>query len=247
LQERPEFCTIVITLNSDPIEKYMSSFFGYGSWNQPTWFIGMEEGGCASLDEFNRRVDAWVQRGCKELEDARSYHEAIGVDQWFRKGAHLQSTWEKLIRIYLALHEQPTDKESVRRFQIGEFGNQERGFPVVELFPLPSATAQSWIYSSIELPYLTSREVYQSAVEPKRTQTLRERIHRYRPKHVVCYGLSYRSWWGQLAGQCFGKSALNDVYEARTDNTLFLAVPHPVAHGKTQNYWSEIGKYLKGR
>ena len=223
----------------------MNGFFGYGSWNQPTWFIGMEEGGCAALDEFNRRVDAWVQRGCKELEDARSYHAAIGVNQWFTKGARMQSTWEKLIRIYLALHEQCTDKESVRRFQIEDFGNQESGFPVVELFPVPSVNARSWIYSSIELPYLTSREVYQSVVGPRRSQALRERIQRYRPRHVICYGSTYRSRWESLIGQPLKRTPLNDVFETRIETALFMVVPHPISHGRTQAYWTEIGKYLR--
>jgi len=226
----------------------MNGFYGYGSWKHPLWFIGMEEGGCDSLNEFNRRVEVWIQQGRKELEDARSYHEAIGVDTWFRNGARLQQTWGKLIRVYLSLHQQPTDRESVRRFQMECFGNQERGFTLLELFPLPSVDAKRWFYSSItELPELASRDKYTSVMYPKRADEFRRRIRLHQPKQVVCYGLTYRSKWEGLVEQTLEQSALEDVLETKVSNTLVLVMPHPVSHGRTQAYWSEVGKYLKCR
>jgi hypothetical protein len=232
------------------IRAYMTGFYGYGSWNQPTWFIGMEEGGCDTLDEFYRRVEAWSQRGQKELEDAPSYHEAIGVNQWFRPGARLQKTWEQLIRVYLSLYQRPADKDSVKRFQIENFGHQEaEGFATVELFPLPKPSIDAkWFYSSIaELPELASREAYTSFMYPKRVEKLRQQIRVYKPKHVICYGLAYRPKWEELVGQRLENTQLQDVSATKVDNTVVLLMPHPVSHGKTQDYWREVGKLLKDR
>ena len=42
-------------------------------------FIGMEEGGGNSLVEINNRLNTWVLRGERELEDLAQYHTEIGL------------------------------------------------------------------------------------------------------------------------------------------------------------------------
>jgi len=234
------------------IEAYMNGFYGYGSWKHPLWFIGMEEGGCPKLKDFEKRVNVWTQRGGRELEDARSYHKAIREDRWFRKGARLQPTlqptWGKLIRVYLSLHQQPTDTESVRQFQINHFGNSESAFASLELFPLPSVDRHSWIYSPIkDLPYLASKEQYKSFMYPKRAKVLRQRIRLHQPKHVVCYGKDYYAEWEGLVENTLVATRLDKVFETKLDKTVVLVTPHPVWRAAPQDYWCEVGKLLKER
>ncbi len=233
-------------MNPDDIDNYAKNFYGYGNWEQPTWFVGMEEGGCATLAEFQRRLDSWLSNGCKDLINARKHHEAMGLSKWFRKRAPLQKTWEKLIRIHLSLHERPLDLESIRHFQINDFGQADEGFASLELFSLPAVSAQSWIYSEIiELPYLINRAVYKYYLYPKRAEYLRRRILKHKPKQVVIYGLSYRHEWEGIVRRKFKTSPVPDVIETSVDSTLVLVIPHPVARGYNQDYWTEVGNYLR--
>jgi hypothetical protein len=233
-------------MNSAAVETYANRFYGYGSWKHPIWFVGMEEGGCASLKDFNQRLIVWLQRGCQELEDAKPYHEAIGLGKWFQQGARLQQTWEKLIRIFLSFQNLPSDTEAVRKFQTTEFGRQDRGFASLELFSLPSTSTQSWVYSDVpDLSYLINREVYKYYLYPRRAEELRRRISIHKPKHVVIYGLDYRHEWEGIVMQKFQQSDLESAIETRLNGTLVLVVPHPVSYGRKQSYWSDVGRYLR--
>lgn len=233
-------------MNPADISEYIEKFYGYGSWDHPIWFVGMEEGGCPSLREFEHRLNSWLKSGRKELIDARSHHEAIYLGRWFNPKAPLQKTWEKLIRIYLTLQGRPADKESVRRFQIEDFGKLDSGFTSLELFSLPSVSLNSWIYSDLpNLPFLVNRQVYQYYLYPKRAELLRNRIKRHTPSHVIIYGTSYLPEWEGIVMKKFAESALKDAYETRVGNTLVLVIPHPVARGIPQSYWTDVGNYLQ--
>ncbi len=43
----------------DLLNAYMTGFYGYGSPSAPFWFIGIEEGGGASLHEVERQIRCW--------------------------------------------------------------------------------------------------------------------------------------------------------------------------------------------
>ncbi|MFL7892770.1 MAG: hypothetical protein AB8I56_11970, partial [Anaerolineales bacterium] len=64
--------------NDTLLEDFINRFFGYGNFKGKYWFIGMEEGGGNSLEEINRRLDAWDMRGRREVEDVADYHRAFG-------------------------------------------------------------------------------------------------------------------------------------------------------------------------
>lgn len=51
------------------VEAYCKQFFGYGRWDAPVWFVGLEEAGTGMPEELQTRLEAWGQRGCRELEE----------------------------------------------------------------------------------------------------------------------------------------------------------------------------------
>jgi hypothetical protein len=233
-------------MNVAGLEAYINRFFGYGCWTAPIWFVGMEEGGCDTLEEFERRLTIWIQRGCQELEDGPSYHQALGLTRHFGRGAKLQATWEKLLRIYLARHDLPCDTEAVRSFQAERYGKTDCGFASLELFPLPSTSTAIWFYRSVRaVPYLINREVYKYYVYPRRAEELKRRIAIHTPQTVVIYGVNYRHEWEGIIGTELDESALPDALEASFGRTKILVIPHPVSYNRAQTYWKQVGDFIR--
>ena len=105
-------------MNKDNLlETFIHNFYGYGNYQANYWFIGMEEGGGNSIEEINRRLNSWNNRGKFELEDVAEYHFAIGIPEHFRDPAKLQPTWNKLIRTLLSAQGQPGSTDDVREYQ----------------------------------------------------------------------------------------------------------------------------------
>ena len=234
-------------MNVASLESYANRFFGYGNWTQPVWFVGMEEGGVSTIADFELRLNAWVERGCSDLEDAPTYHRAINMGDYFKKGARLQKTWEKLIRIYLTKEGRACGTENLREYQIEEFGRRDAGFASLELFALPSTSTSEWIYSDIvELPFLIYREVYKYYLYPRRAEELRRRILIHKPTHVIIYGREYRHEWEGIVRTKFANVAkLPKAIEARLEGTHILVIPHPVYRGIKTEYWTSVGEYLR--
>ena len=53
------------------IEAYCKQFFGYGRWDAPVWFVGLEEAGAGTPDELQARLSAWDQQLMRMLLLAR--------------------------------------------------------------------------------------------------------------------------------------------------------------------------------
>jgi len=141
-------------------EPFIERFFGYGTWSAPVWFIGMEEGGGASLAEVETRIGTWQARGANELEDLAEFHRAIGVTRHFGERPALQSTWAKLIRVLFGLRGEAADTERVRSYQATQLGRQGSETALVELLPLPSPSTSHWLYRDIsDISYLATREL----------------------------------------------------------------------------------------
>ena len=52
-------------LNPSILNNYLESFFGYGRWSAPVWFIGIEEAGGKAKLEIEQRLanDPWTRSG----------------------------------------------------------------------------------------------------------------------------------------------------------------------------------------
>jgi len=150
------------------------TWFVYGTWSAPFWFVGMEQGGAPEQGSYL----AWRQLGGGELLDCREHHLAID-DPLFRRWHHgakprIQPTWGGLIRLPLAYKGQDTGRDYVRHYQINAWGRSSGETAVVELSALRARNL------SVDIARLDFRQ--------ERVRTLQERIAQHKPIFVACYG-----------------------------------------------------------
>src|SRR6184192_195563 len=155
------FCRRMSLLDDDAVATFIETFYGYGNWSAPVWFVGMEEGGGGTPEEIAKRIAAWEQRGRNELEDLVEYHHAIGVTRHFGGQPKLQSTWAKLIRILWAMRGQTPTNDDLRRVQADRFGRRNSDTALLEMLPLPSPRMKQWRHAQLTtIPYLATRKAY---------------------------------------------------------------------------------------
>ena len=230
-------------LDDDAVTTFIETFYGYGNWSAPVWFVGMEEGGGGTPEEIAKRIAAWAQRGRNELEDLVEYHHAIGVTRHFGG----QSTWAKLIRILCAIRGETPTQDDVRRVQADRFGRRNGDTALLELLPLPSRRMNQWMHAQLTtIPYLATREAYAAQVRPARVHRLRERLEAYRPRFVIFYGAAYLSWWSEIAGVALVIDSNAGFAIAAREGTTFGVTKHPAARGLTTDYFARFGEAIGG-
>jgi hypothetical protein len=223
------------------LERFTTTFFGYGSWAAPIWIVGMEEGGGATVEEVMHRLAVWEQRGQRDLEDLAQYHHAIGVTKHLNADARIQPTWAKLIHLLLGARGLPFDTEQVRSFQARHLGRNNGDTCILELLPLPSPNVRTWLYAPWNVPYLRDRDSYRLHLIPQSVERIRARVSTCRPKAVVFLGMSYLKHWQKIAGTPL--EVQGDVAVAGGD-TLYIAVRHPAARGVTNAYFRGVGELI---
>lgn len=236
-------------MNSINLVKYINDRFGYGSYTAPLWFVGMEEGG-GDQTEFERGVQAWVERGMPEVDDVRGYHEACGVSKWFEDPPAFQKTWNGLISIALSAHDEEATDHNIRRYQADVFAQSSGREAVLELFPLPAKSLNDWIYEDYavtpELSFLANRRAYRKAVGSSREEGLRSRIRAHQPRAVVYYGLTYWARYERLAGVSFKSTHIEKAYAAFDGRTLHVLTLHPADfHSKPASYFEMVGELIR--
>jgi hypothetical protein len=119
-----------------PIEQMARGCYGYGRWDAPYWFIGLEEGMGGTIEE---RIEAWQYLGEAGLSDCRLFHERIRDPRWHQKAA-LQRTWRPLMLLLMTFLDRASDKESLREYQVRQWGCSKYAGEtcVIELFGLPA-------------------------------------------------------------------------------------------------------------
>ncbi len=236
-------------LDDTLLASYIQTFFGYGDFQAPFWLIGMEERGATTFEDIQQRLGAWHARGGRELEDVAEYHRALGVSSLFGPRPPLQPTWQRLIRIVLGAQGLPAPTERVRQYQAEQLGRPGGDTALLELLPLPAPGIRSWPYRAwSSLPYLESRDRYREHVAPQRAAHLQQALEAWRPPTVLFYGMDgrYRAWWERLAGVEMVRQEVEGhaLYRGRTAHTLFLIIPHPVAHGLSHRFFEGIGQLI---
>ena len=232
-------------LDDHLVNHFINTFLGYGNIALDYWFIGMEEGGGGSLDEVSRRLAEWEAHGKPELEDVCSFHEDLGMPEFFHEPVKLQRTWAQLCRIFLSYQGLPTDIKGMRQFQKDHLGRENDSTCLLELLPLPSPGTNRWFYPQwTEIDFLKTREEYIKKMIPLRIGKLREQIRIHKPKFVVCYGKGYAEHWEEIAGVTFRESPSGFSW-AKDGQTLFVNMKHPVAQGVTNQYFCDVGVFLK--
>lgn len=129
------------------LASYLKKAFGYGSFKGQYWFVGIEQrlrGNRRQVRaKFKERLKVWDKRGRKELEDLRSYHEAIQENIRDIKSR----TWRSLIRLILHLEGIELTENYICDFQLRRLGarskNGDGDHCLVELLPLPCKSGNS--------------------------------------------------------------------------------------------------------
>ncbi|MDT7542614.1 MAG: hypothetical protein QOE33_2518 [Acidobacteriota bacterium] len=184
----------------------------------------MEEGGKATYSEVVRQIELWDKWGQKELIDVIKYAHEMGIYQWYGEKPKLQPTWRNLIRVFLTAEGQFSDNETMRHYQKTSWRTQSGETCLMELLPLPSPDATSWLYGEIStLPYLKNRETYEKYIVGSRIAHLKDRITHYKPKAVIFYGTSYDNHWKKVVGISSWEKSPEGINYAVNNSTIFIA------------------------
>ena len=238
-------------LTTSFLNNYLASFFGYGQWTAPIWFVGIEEAGGRTESEVERRLSLWNQRGSKELEDAPVFYPKSGNDRWHGNKAELQATWKQLIRLLLLARNERDDKATMLANQREQLGSLAGDTCLAELLPLPSPDTETWNYRDwSDLPHLVSRQKYITRMLRPRADALQKKCAAIRPKVVIFYGLelaggtSLLPSWSRIAGGWFDQAIAEEkiLLSRRNAHTVFFVTRHPV--NESDDYFSRIGKFL---
>jgi hypothetical protein len=238
-------------LDDTLLSSFITTFYGYGTYSAPYWFVGMEEGGGNSLDDVALRIIRWDRLGRSELGDPRgeNYDPRTSDSPWFRLRPRPQSTWKQLIRMALIAQGKSPSLDDIRTYQRDRMGRVDGDMCLLELLPLPSPSTGHWRYSAFSsLPYLTTRSTYMEHCAPFRAAHLHARIKEHKPRAVVFYSFNrwYRQWWDQIACVPFTRIQVSggDILLGANSTTTFMIVKHTASRGIRNRYFEDAGKLL---
>jgi hypothetical protein len=199
-------------------------WFGYGRWQAPYWFVGLEPGG----NELDACARAWLAAGETELLDLRAGHSGHKLD-WFSERAGTQQTWAKLIWLVLAYENREPTAGATRQYQKERLGRKDGETALLELSCLPAEN------NGVPIP----RELFRE----ERIATLRARLISHNPRFVVFYSPDpkYRSAWNAIAGQQLERDTPLTV-----GPTTFIVTYHPNGEW-SKAYWVGIGRQLRAQ
>lgn len=204
------------------------TWFGYGRWDAPFWFVGMEPGG---VDE-NATYETWLQLGGKELIDCPKHHLASNCSTWHSgKRPPTQATWRRLIQLLLSYKQQETNLDAVRIYQRDKWGT------------LSGETA-SLNLSSLHAKNLNTA-VDRFSYQEERLSTLKMRLEENSPIFIVFYGKTYAAKYEQIIGCKFDESGF-----AWHKSTLCFLAPHPAGlqsypEANNEIWWVQRGENIR--
>jgi hypothetical protein len=214
----------------DAKAKAAESWYGYGRWGAPYWFVGMEPGGTEEASSY----ESWLRLGGGELIDCRQHHFDTGFTRWHGDDQHAtQPTWRRLIQTLLGFEGHPATLEDVLRVQHKEWGATDGETALIEICALHSPN--------------TATKSDRTTYRDERIAKLRERLARYKPTFALFYGLTYREQYEEVAGGVFGEDGLR-----WSGDTLCVLTPHPTSHlhGKPTpwangEWWIALGQSMR--
>lgn len=241
-------------IDSKKIENYCNNFYGYGNWESPIWFVGIEENGGYSKEEVQKRIDSWL-RFKSPLIDNKEHHLNLndeGITKLFTEGKR-QPTWWKLIRLKLNYDDIKVSNEKIQEIQKHEWGQLNSKSLIIEMFPLPSPSIKHWKYNNPEwsnLESLESREKYFNTFAEKRVDFIKNQIKKHKPKAVIFYANKLIKYWDLIIEDDFNKKSkkrkINKNYFRfiKKESTCYFQTPQPA--GVWENdFWDKLGKEIK--
>ena len=220
-----------MTVNNDARALACQSWFGYGRWDAPYWFIGMEPGGEDDIAWY----DTWLRLGGDELCDCREHHLGTNYPKWHgRDLPPTQPTWLRLIQLLLGYGGKQADKlDAIRVYQKDEWGSSNGETALLEV----SAIRAKSLATAVE----------RNTFREQRIVTLRNRLERYQPTFAVFYGFEYSDIYEKIANARFDA----DGY-ALSGSTLCVLLRHPTAQNnpkamKSGDWWAAKGQKMRRR
>lgn len=206
------------------------SWFGYGRWEAPYWFVGIEPGGTDDAASY----ESWQRLGGGELIDARQHHLDSGFTRWHGDGPRrTQPTWRRLIQTLFAFKALPTDLDAVCAYQRTQMGSADGETAVVEL-------------GALHAPGL-STEVDRKSFRDARIDVLHERMVENAPVFALCYGLTFKDEFARVVGAPFDAEGF-----AWCGPTLCVMAPGPTSflRGKPTpwakpEWWIALGRKMR--
>ncbi len=237
---------------ADPelLAHYIDNFYGFGSYQSRYWFIGVEEGSDKSLEENAARLEAWNRRGREELEELIEYHLQISVSRYFSASPPMQPTWNKLVRVLLAIQGHEATHLEVKAYQRDHLGRKGGDTCLLELLPLPSLSVSQLMHGEQRTRHhLNTRDDYREHYAPQRAEHLASRVAYHKPAAVIFYSMDawYRRWWEMIAGVEFFRVPLRSetLFIADNGHTFFAIIKHPTVRGLTNDYFHEAGAIIR--
>ncbi len=226
------------------IEERINRFWGYGNLKADIWFIGMEEGFHGNLIDLENRFNRTKNKSVVDLQNDMS--DVQDHMKWFLPNSGIQRTWGKIIKILLTLKSnKKITNDEIKEFQRKEFGRLNSDHCRLEFMPLPcrSTKKKDWFYNKFEIDYLETRKKYIDKIMPLRIKLFQDLIKKYSPKIIICYSFSYLKKWQEVVGcELLDKS---NLYYCKNNGSNFFVIPHPTAHGMTNNDWNQIMQNIK--
>ena len=240
---------ISTSIDTELVRSRIETFWGYGSLEAPTWFVGMEEGleSDATLAHLAERFR--VAHGKHTTDMRHGMENVYGHTRWFNAQAPVQPTWKYPIALYLYLKlGRPPSKEEIRDHQALTLGDSKAKETVtVELMPLPSNKAheRTWLYGDLGIPGLSTRSEYLATYKPERVRKLRELFHTYHPKVAIFYSLMYLADWAAVIGT-EPEEITKGMYFAKTNSTACCIIPQGASFGMSYARLYEFADKIRG-
>ncbi len=226
-------------INVIKLKYYIENFYGYGNWDSPYYFIGMEEGGGSDYNLVNEKIENYyyfgVDRGNnffikEKLIDNYGFQifmmpEALREIQFFRLNPlpNLQSTWKPSIKMLMTYNDLTVNDDEMRLFQRLHFGSNQTPYKhaLIDLLPLPSPGLKDWNYrqwvDNANGIFLDTRDNYRNNYIGLRIKHICKKISDNKPKLVVFYGTGYINYYNQIIN-CINNSLNFIDLEINTPN-----------------------------
>jgi uncharacterized protein (DUF433 family) len=231
-------------ITADLVHRRITNFWGYGSFEAPTWLVGMEEGLGDEID-VEERFRATDGKNAVDMrrDMARVQHHMA----WFLPSApEIQSTFKYPIALYLYFkYGKAPSLEEIRSYQLRILGDIDLNDScVIDLMPLParSTSDADWQYSG----YVGRREQYVKKYKPERLRQLRNFIAEHRPRLVIFHSLTYRADWASVIGPT-PRQITRQMYFVAVDGTAFCVIPNANSRGMSYDRSYEFADRVRSQ
>jgi hypothetical protein len=212
---------------NNPEARAAKEWYGYGRWDAPYWFVGMEPGGTNHPELYT----SWEASGGGPMIDAKRHEDEWNArvshdlqTRYFAENMQVQrGTWQPLIHILSGFTNSAEDPHHYQRDKWGRAGGE------IALIELSSIASR-------DLSVPGDREKYQTS----RIDAIRQHLIDDKPQLVVFYGKTYDEQYAAIAGGSFDG---DDVCWSGT--TLCALTAHPSRPTKSYEFWTDYGRRLR--